>query len=252
MQQMTTLLSRDILNSIKSIRDMKKNYESEYIENELTHPWFKARTQLFLSILPQQKNLKILDYGCGTGNFLNALKNNGYYNLLGVEVSKNENFNKGSFREIQVKSSIPKDHKYDLILMMDVLEHIEDDCAIINILKSHLNPKGKLIISVPAYQFLWSKHDEDNMHYRRYCKKSLQRILNKCDLSITWIRYWNSLLFPFIAINRLINKNINNEQNIKNSFLSKIVFIILRVESFLLPQICFPFGLSVIASCTNE
>ena len=136
--------------------------------------------------------------------------------------------------------------------MMDVLEHIEDDCAIINILKSHLNPKGKLIISVPAYQFLWSKHDEDNMHYRRYCKKSLQRILNKCDLSITWIRYWNSLLFPFIAINRLINKNINNEQNIKNSFLSKIVFIILKVESFLLPQICFPFGLSVIASCTNE
>ena len=172
MQQMTTLLSRDLLNSIKSIRDMKKNYESEYIENELTHPWFKARTQLFLSILPQQKNLKILDYGCGTGNFLNALKNNGYCNLFGVEVSKNENFNKGSFREIQIKSSIPKDHKYDLILMMDVLEHIEDDCAIINILKSHLNPKGKLIISVPAYQFLWSKHDEDNMHYRRYCKKA--------------------------------------------------------------------------------
>ena len=48
---MTTLLSRDLLNSIKSIRDMKKNYESEYIENELTHPWFKARTQLFLSHL---------------------------------------------------------------------------------------------------------------------------------------------------------------------------------------------------------
>ena len=58
MQQMTTLLSRDLLNSIKFTHNMKKSYESEYIENELTHPWFKARTQLFLSILPQQKILK--------------------------------------------------------------------------------------------------------------------------------------------------------------------------------------------------
>ena len=116
---------------------MKKKYESQYLEIEDEHPWFKARRKLFLSIIPKQTDLRILDYGCGSGRFLKELNQHGYNNLSGVEISRNEKIIANNSQLIPISSSLSDGEKYDLILMMDVLEHIADDLAFLKKL-SHI------------------------------------------------------------------------------------------------------------------
>ena len=136
--------------------------------------------------------------------------------------------------------------------MMDVLEHIENDSAILREIKSHLKPDGILLLSVPAYQFLWSKHDILNMHYRRYNRNSLQKVIEEAKFKTQFMTSWNSTFFPIIAASRLIFRCANKELSLNNNFFSRLIYIILTFESFLLKKTGLPFGLSIISSCSHD
>lgn len=227
---------------------MKNSYENHYREIEEKHPWFVARSNLFLSLMPTNKNSSILDFGCGAGSFLRKLNYAGYTDLSGVEVSETK---PASTSDCFVITKSIQKRKYDVILMMDVLEHIEDDSAALVRIKSHLKPGGKLLLSVPAYQLLWSDHDTMNMHYRRYNRTSLKRVIKEAKLKTEFITNWNSMFLPIIAVSRLISRRANKELRLNNNFFSKLVFLTLTFENFLLKKTGLPFGLSIISSCSH-
>ena len=226
---------------------MKNDYENYYREIEDRHPWFVARSKLFLNLMPRNKNSSILDFGCGSGSFLKRLNNAGYMDLSGVDVPENNNAS-----DCFVITKTIQKRKYDVILMMDVLEHIEDDEAILRKIKLHLKPGGMLILSVPAYNFLWSNHDIVNMHFRRYTRNSLKKVIEEAKFKTKFMTNWNSTFFPIIAVSRLIFRNTNKELNLKNNFFSKLVYLILIFESYIVKKTGLPFGLSIVSTCSHE
>nr|MBA2635504.1 SAM-dependent methyltransferase [Sphingomonas sp.] len=86
------------------------------------------------------------------------------------------------------------------------IEHINDDVAAISALAACLKPGGKLVIAVPAHQWLWSAHDELNHHQRRYSKRALRTLVEGSPLKLQSIGYFNSLLFPLAVAARLAGK----------------------------------------------
>ncbi len=134
---------------------------------------------------------------------------------------------------------------YELVCLFDVLEHIEDDRAFLRRLYQAILPGGHIIITVPAYQWLWSVHDVNNHHFRRYTRRSLVSALESCGYDITYASYWNMTLLLPAALVRVLG--LTGESTISGtSVLDPVFLAIVRVESFLMRYVSLPFGTSVI------
>ena len=148
-----------------------------------------------------------------------------------------------SFSKLKMK----KNH-YDFILVADVIEHIKRPKSTLLFLKKILKKNGYILITVPAYQFLFSKKDEKLGHFRRYDKKSLlNEIIN---FKVVKVSYFNTLLYPLIATITLWNKffkidYIKDVEKTPNLFLNNLFYIIFSIESFLLKFFNLPFGVSI-------
>jgi SAM-dependent methyltransferase len=100
---------------------------------------------------------------------------------------------------------VPERH-YDLVGAFDVIEHIDDDKAALASIASRLKPGGKLVMTVPAHQWMWSAHDVVNHHKRRYSKSALKQLIAASPLRLDALGYFNSLLFPVAVAERLSSK----------------------------------------------
>ena len=98
------------------------------------------------------------------------------------------------------------DNRFDLVCAFDVVEHIEDDNTAINEMKRVMAPSGDYFLTVPAFMFLWSEHDEINHHFRRYTRGNFKSLLTQQEVKPQYIGYFNSLLFIPIALVRLVQK----------------------------------------------
>ena len=139
---------------------------------------------------------------------------------------------------------------FDLILVADVIEHVEDDMAILQYLSELLNKNGQILITVPAFDFLFSNKDKVLRHYRRYTKKNIKKIISKY-FNITKLSYYNFFLFIPIAISIICLKIfrvsfIDSVEKKPNIILNSILFQIFHSEKFLLNFLNFPFGISLI------
>ena len=154
----------------------------------------------FQRYLTPNKDLMVLDVGCGTGMFLVHLKNQGFRDLAGVETSMRL---RQRFRDdsIPLYSVIP-DETFDAVFLLDVLEHIADDVEALTRIHSALRPGGKLILSVPAHPFLWGPHDIVNEHERRYRRHELRDKLTTTGFEIHRFSYWNMFGFPVICLQK--------------------------------------------------
>ena len=94
----------------------------------------------------------------------------------------------------------------DIILMMDVLEHVDDDVGLLQHYTKSLRPEDLVVITVPAFQFLWSGHDEFLEHRRRYTRRQIETVVRTAGLEPVKSGYFFGLLFPIAAIQRLLNK----------------------------------------------
>ena len=152
---------------------------------------------------------RILDAGCGSGRNMVELARLG--TVTGVELSE---ASVALARERDVGEVIAgsvlempfADDSFDLAVSLDVIEHLEDDLGALRELRRTVAPGGALLVTVPAYQWLWSGHDEINHHHRRYTRRTLQRVAEQAGWSQLRTTYFNSLLLPVAIVLRVLER----------------------------------------------
>ncbi|MFC1751783.1 class I SAM-dependent methyltransferase [Thermoproteota archaeon] len=236
---------------------MQQNLYDFHKSNQFKHWWFNGRKSIIETLLKQHcspGNLDILDIGSGYGVLIPTLKKWGKVDALEPNHDCHDSLKQLGADTIYPYSNFPltfPNKQYDLICLFDVLEHIENHEQAIQIIKNQLlKPNGKLLITVPSYQWLWTTHDEDNHHYRRYSKKMLLKLLKSNNFNSIRTSYFMTLLFPLAVIQRLISKMFSTKTNQKNRphFIVNAVFEkIFHMESKLISKLNLPYGLSIIS-----
>lgn len=237
---------------------MESHLYSEMAQIEKNHWWFNARRKIIMSLIrryaPNQGTL--LDVGMGTGLNAKLFAEEGF-DVEGLENAPEAiEIAQKLIPNIQViTTSFPSEQvpvgKYRVITMLDVLEHIPDDTNALAGVTRALAPGGIVLITVPAFPFLWTRHDELAHHVRRYRKQELVRKLSAAELTPVFVSYYNFFLFPPIAFVRLIQKifNIRKEASDFNAtpgFLNVPLAFIFSLEQFLLARTALPFGVSLV------
>lgn len=175
------------------------------------HWWYRARRKVLESLIERSMRpppgARILEVGCGTGHNLSMLGRFGEVDAIEIDPSARAVAEKRLGRPVSGArlpklEGIARNH-YDLVAALDVVEHVDDDGAAIAGLAGCLKPGGKLLLAVPAHQWMWSAHDELNHHKRRYSKAGLARLVSESPLRLESIGYFNSLLFPLAVGARL-------------------------------------------------
>ncbi len=155
---------------------MQRGYEEIYANYEDKLFYFSPRNELVLALIKRyapKKHLRILDLGCGTGNVLSYLSKHLKAGLIGLdssEVMLQKYKGPVSVKLVQGDIYHPKfkTYSFDVILSLDVIEHLRDDVGCLDSMNRLLKKGGVAIIVVPAFKCLWSVHDELNHHFRRY------------------------------------------------------------------------------------
>lgn len=237
---------------IESIRAM--------IGVEKQHPWYRARFTFVKALLENSSsyNMRILDFGCGSGEVLSECIRRGFVNVKGMDTSIDciESARTRGINCELLTNAIPSiDKQYDLILCLDVLEHLGDDLLYLEMFQNALSQNGRILITVPAHQFLWSPHDVFNHHFRRYSRRSLIKLIEKSGLHIESIRYWNSSLFPIFFVirplSRFLRRNGSSEFALPPRIFRSLLFSLLTFEakSKIMGSM---LGVSLIAVLTKE
>ena len=145
--------------------------------------------------------------------------------------------------------------RFDVIFLLDVLEHLDDDMESLGSIYHSLRKDGDLLLTVPAYQWMWSTHDERLHHKRRYVKREIIGKLRRAGFDIVFNSYFTTLLLPFAIVQRFMMKfglrsKISPPKGKTNSFrfksLHQLIASFLAVERFIVRTIGLPFGLSIV------
>ena len=174
---------------------MRPDYARQYRELWEGHWWWRSREKYvlgWLERLHRRSDLgRILDVGCGDGLLFDALRRFG--DVEGLEPDASLLSNPKWRDRISVEpldSSFAREETYDLLLMLDVLEHIDDDGEALESAFKALQPGGFLVLTVPALSWLWSQHDEANSHFRRYHSASLRERLASAGFEVEQLHYF--------------------------------------------------------------
>ncbi|HUO70881.1 MAG TPA: methyltransferase domain-containing protein [Solirubrobacteraceae bacterium] len=176
------------------------------------HWWYRGRRRIIraeLDRLPLPAGAEVLDAGCGSGRTLQELT--GYGHVSGIELSPEAAEmarGRGGFDvRIGRLEELPWDPAtFDLITCLDVIEHTPDDRATLRELRRVCKPGGWLLVTVPAYQALWSQHDEANHHFRRYARGTLRAAAVQAGWSVERMTSFNSVLLAPAAAVRLAQR----------------------------------------------
>ena len=182
--------------------------------HDSTHWWYRARRDILHDYLRRYaglpKDARILEIGCGTGHNLPMLARFGGVDAIEIDAESRgiaaERLGKPVGEAPLPELPGVERGAYDLVAVLDVVEHIEDDVAALAAIKSLLRPGGKVLIAVPAHQWMWSAHDVVNHHHRRYSKATLRQAIEAAGLKPVKMRWFNSLLFPLAAAARIAGR----------------------------------------------
>lgn len=219
--------------------------------------WFVARRRIISQVLDHLRpkpGSDILEIGCGTGGNLNLLARYGNIYASESDAGARKLADKRNVVKVEhgcLPNNIPfGDKSFDIIAMFDVLEHVDDDIGALRSLYKRLKSTGLFILTVPAYQFLWSHHDVVNHHKRRYLRSNLEKLLQTVGFSVIYSTYFNTIFFPIVLIVRFVNNllrrrsgtDIKMPPRVINALLTKIF----AAESRVIPQISLPYGVSIL------
>lgn len=229
---------------------------------EQTHWWFRARRHIVWSLVRRyvggepNRRLRICELGCGTGGNLVAAA--AKHDVVGVECSPQAlEFARqtlGSsvrFGRLPHEIDLPRE-SFDVVLLTDVLEHIEDDAGSARTALELLRPNGIVIATVPAYQWLYSPRDTHHHHFRRYSKGQFADLWHRPDAQVLLHSHYNTLLFPTAAVVRLASKLFPGRAKpgdlaLPPGSLNQLLARAMGCEANLLGRLPLPFGLSLVA-----
>lgn len=227
-------------------------------EVQATHWWYEGRRRILssvISLLKLPQNARILEAGCGTGANLEILKKFG-------KVEGFEPFDFAAVRAMEVSGctvksgllpdGIPFEGPYDLIGAFDVIEHVQPDLESLKALYAITKQGGYGVFTVPAFPFLWSRHDEINHHFRRYRRDEFKVLLERAGYKVELISYYNFFLFPVVVAVRAVKKlfkikDTPDEALPKLPGLNVALRTLFAFERWLLRYVSLPFGVSIIA-----
>jgi SAM-dependent methyltransferase len=231
--------------------------------HDTTHWWYRARREILSDYLQRYGALpagaRILEIGCGTGHNLPMLAQFGEIDAIEIDeiaaAKASERLGKpvGSSPLPELTGVAPG--SYDMVAVLDVVEHVEDDVAALQAIARLLKPGGKILITVPAHQWMWSAHDVVNHHKRRYSKGSLTALLGKAGLRARKMRWFNSLLFPVAVAARFAGKLLGKDDSDDSpppKPLNAAFETVFGLERHLLGRLPMPPGLSIIVLASPE
>ncbi len=248
---------------------MDKLYFQEYYYLERSHWWFKARLRMLenlivKSVLPKrvsQSKLRILNVGVATGATTQMLQKYGEVTSVEYDIHCCRFLlEKVGITAINASlTDLPfEKESFDLVCAFDVIEHIEDDKKALEEIHRVLIKNGVYFITVPAFDLLWSKHDEVNHHIRRYRLSKLSGLILNNNLTINYSSYFNFwLFFPIASVRILLNliPRREKENSSGSDFevmsssrsINKILYAVFISETFFLNnRVKLPVGLSIL------
>lgn len=232
-------------------------------EHDQVHWWYVARRRILAGLIARGADLpadaRILEIGCGTGHNFEMLK--GFGRLDGLEIddaaraiaSKRLGHAVGN-APLPDLPGVP-DRAYDLIALLDVLEHVDGDEAALRSIAAKLSPGGRILVTVPAYQWMWSGHDLAHHHKRRYTKRRLRKVAEAAGLNVRAIGYFNSLLFPLAAAVRLVGKAVGkstSDDTLPPKPLNRLFQAVFGLERHVVGRVPFPAGVSIFAMLSTR
>jgi len=185
---------------------MEANAYRQFLELERTHWWFRGRRTVYFGILKSHLNgerpARILDLGCGMGGFLEGLSEFGEHVYPSdISVESLAHVAERGFDGAVVSNGyeLPyADGSLDLVCLFDAIEHIPDDAKVMQEVARILKPGGRVLISVPAYQFLYANNDRVAQHCRRYNRRNLRAVIEQAGIRVERNTHANIFLFPLI------------------------------------------------------
>ncbi len=221
-----------------------------------THWWFLGRKHLLRALLGPiiGPDALILDAGCGTGLAGGVLL--GLGTVIGLDIAPEALCDRapGSAESLCLASVNPApfaDETFDLVVALDIIEHIEDDSAVLNEFYRICKPGGRVLLTVPAYGWMYSAHDEALGHFRRYTASEVGRLME--DAGFRLVKVSHCVTAPFAAaagfrfIRRVVRSRGGSDLFEVPRPLNSILTGIMRVEAALLRHMNLPFGLSIVA-----
>ena len=246
---------------------MEKSYAERYALLEGEHWWFRARRAILRDLLAHFEwpaRPRILEIGVGAGhNLLEIYPSDA--RLEGIEPDDSLARLAAARGPAPVfKASIDRlpqeiqDGSYDCVAMFDVLEHIPDDARALQLVNRKLKPSGRVVLSTPAYMWLWGQQDVVSQHYRRYTLRELKEELQVANFTVERMTYFNTLLFLPIAAVRLITRCSSRPHRKEGDFAyarkpsNAVLFTLFAAERLLLRYLNFPFGVSIFAAARKD
>lgn len=183
------------------------------------HWWFVARRQIIDRLIreqvPLRSDARILEMGCGTGSNIHLLRSFGEVDAVEPDGPARELAAKRT--GIEVKGGLLpdgvdlEDAAYDLIAMLDVLEHIPEDAPALKALAPKLAPGGRILVTVPAGPNLWSAHDVAHHHQRRYTADTLRAVFEGAGYRVRHLTHFNTILYPLVVAARAAGRMLKRE-----------------------------------------
>lgn len=234
---------------------MESNYGQAYRELFERHWWWRARTELIIGTLrdlqPGQGWKRILDIGCGDGLFFDRLAEFG--EVEGVESSAElvsaDNPHRKAIHIGPFDASFQPNKPYSLILMLDVLEHLENPVAALAHAMELLAPEGTMVLTVPAFMSLWTNHDVLNRHFTRYTKRTFREVAGRAGFQILRERYFCHWTFPAklaVRMRESISHPTPQSPKIPGFWINETLFRLSRMEQKTLTALSPPFGSSLL------
>jgi hypothetical protein len=213
-----------------------------------THWYYQSKKIPLLNYfksLPTNTKYDIIDVGSGTGFFAEEIlkafpkKINLCY-LIDTEYTEAE-IKASANTQLIKQNKIPEVISNSLVVMMDVLEHLEDDKKMLEEIRANAVGQNYFFITVPAFKSLWSAHDEYLCHYRRYTIPTLKKVLVESHYKINSTYYLYGILFPLVWLSRRISnllpsKEVKSEMKPLPTFLNKILYSICSFDANYLTQ----------------
>lgn len=222
---------------------------------EESHWWFQGKKLLVERFISSAgiRGGKFLDIGCGTGMFLKVLAS--YGSVFGVDISAQAlaycREKVAADLTLATGDQLPfPDDSFSFVSLLDIIEHADDDLSVLKEAYRVCMPGGVVLVTVPAFRFLWSSHDVAHHHKRRYRLPELRRIAVESGFTVERITYTNFFIFlPVLFKRTLFPTRVNGAESDlveTPALLNRMLLSLYRFEAFYLGKANFPWGVSLL------